>query len=308
MKKIFMLRYLVMARRTKMELYESRDGNPPHAPLHYFKGDTNALIKKAIKGDTINNKKLEDIIKFVLSASQHKKMKTYKGKAKDIFKTPDPHALVQYFKDDITAFNSEKRSKIAKKGIINNALSGYLMSHLASKEVRTHFIGCISERQQLIRKLNMFPLEVVVRNIAAGSICKRLGLKEGKELPRAIVEYYYKNDDLGDPMVSENHIAAFNWASNQELKEIYTISLRVNDILRELFNNANIILVDFKLEYGKDGEGNIILADEISPDSCRLWDQTTLDKMDKDRFRHNLGGEAEAYAEVARRLGVYPPT
>ena len=222
-------------------------------------------------------------------------------------KSPENH-IRQYFKDDATAFNNEKSGKIVKKGIINNYLSERLMSHLASKGVRTHFVERITERQQLIRKLNMFPLEVVVRNIAAGSICKRLGLKEGKELPHAIVEYYYKNDDLGDPMVSENHIAAFKWASNQELKEIYTISLRVNDILRELFNNANIILVDFKLEYGKDGEGNIILADEISPDSCRLWDQTTLDKMDKDRFRHNLGGEAEAYAEVARRLGVYPPT
>ena len=286
-----------MARHKKMEFYESRDGNPPHTPLHYF------------KGDTINNQDLEGIAQLLLSARQRKKMKIYEGKAKDIFETPyHPQALVQYFKDDATAFNNEKSGQIAKKGIINNYLSERFMSHLESKGVRTHFVARINSRQQLIRKLNMFPLEVVVRNIAAGSICKRLALKEGAELPHAIVEYYYKDDGLGDPMVSENHIFAFNWASNQELKEIHTTSLRVNDILKELFTNSNIILVDFKLEYGKDGEGNITLADEISPDSCRLWDQTTRNKMDKDRFRHNLGGEAEAYAEVARRLGVYPPT
>ena len=234
--------------------------------------------------------------------------KIYEGKAKDLFEYPDPHTLVQYFKDDATAFNKEKSGVIEGKGIINNRISEYIMAQLSQHGIATHFVKRINSRQQLIRKLNMFPLEVVVRNIAAGSICKRLGLKEGAELPHAIVEYYYKDDGLGDPMVSENHITAFGWASFHELEELYTISLHVNDVLKELFNNASIILVDFKLEYGKDGEGTIVLADEISPDSCRLWDQTTLDKMDKDRFRHNLGGEAEAYAEVARRLGVYPPT
>lgn len=239
-------------------------------------------------------------------ARRTKLIKIYEGKAKDLFEGPDPHTLVQYFKDDTTAFNKEKSGVIEGKGIINNRISEYIMAQLSQHGIATHFLKRLNMREQLIRRVDMFPLEVVVRNIAAGSICRRLGLNEGDALPRSIVEYYYKEDQLSDPLVSDDHITAFGWASFHELEELYAISLRINDFLRGLFAAAQLVLVDFKLEYGKDSEGNIILADEISPDSCRLWDQTTRNKMDKDRFRHNLGGEAEAYTEVARRLGVLP--
>lgn len=235
-----------------------------------------------------------------------KRKHLYEGKAKALFEGPQAHTLVQYFKDDATAFNNQKKGIIVGKGVVNNSISSHIMMRLTEIGIPTHFLRRLNMREQLIKKADMLPLEVVVRNVAAGSLCKRLGLKEGDNLARAIVEYYYKDDALGDPLVGEDHITAFGWANYQELEEIYALSLRINDFLRGLFSSVNLILVDFKLEYGRNEEGELMLADEISPDSCRLWDSQSSEKMDKDRFRHNLGKEAQAYEEVARRLGVLP--
>ncbi len=233
----------------------------------------------------------------------------YEGKAKVLFEGPEPGTLVQYFKDDATAFNAQKKGVITGKGVLNNRISEYLMTRLESIGVPTHFVRRLNMREQLIREVEIIPLEVVVRNIAAGSLSKRLGIEEGAPLPRSIVEYYYKNDELGDPMVSEEHITAFGWANTQDIDEMLQYALRVNDFLTGLFLGVGLKLVDFKLEFGRlweDEEMRIVLADEISPDSCRLWDVTTNEKLDKDRFRRDLGGVEEAYQEVARRLGVLP--
>jgi len=233
----------------------------------------------------------------------------YEGKAKVLFEGPEPGTLVQYFKDDATAFNNQKKGTITGKGVLNNRISEYLMTRLESIGVPTHFVRRLNMREQLVREVEIIPVEVVVRNIAAGSLVKRLGVEEGAPLPRSIVEYYYKNDELGDPMVSEEHITAFGWANTQDLDEILQYALRTNDFLSGLFHGVGLKLVDFKLEFGRlwdDEEMRIVLADEISPDSCRLWDVVTNEKMDKDRFRRDLGGVEEAYQEVARRLGVLP--
>ena len=233
----------------------------------------------------------------------------YEGKAKVLFEGPEPGTLVQYFKDDATAFNAQKKGVITGKGVLNNRISEYLMTRLESIGVPTHFVRRLNMREQLIREVEIIPLEVVVRNIAAGSLSKRLGIEEGAPLPRSIVEYYYKNDELGDPMVSEEHITAFGWANTQDIDEMLQYALRVNDFLTGLFLGVGLKLVDFKLEFGRlweDEEMRIVLADEISPDSCRLWDVATNEKLDKDRFRRDLGGVEEAYQEVARRLGVLP--
>ncbi len=233
----------------------------------------------------------------------------YEGKAKILFEGPEPGTLVQYFKDDATAFNAQKKGIITGKGVLNNRISEYLMTRLESIGVPTHFVRRLNMREQLVREVEIIPLEVVVRNVAAGSLSKRLGMEEGAPLPRSIVEYYYKNDELGDPMVSEEHITAFGWANTQDLDEMLQYALRVNDFLCGLFLGVGLRLVDFKLEFGRlweDEEMRIVLADEISPDSCRLWDVTTNEKLDKDRFRRDLGGVEEAYQEVARRLGVLP--
>jgi len=233
----------------------------------------------------------------------------YEGKAKVLFEGPEPGTLVQYFKDDATAFNAQKKGVITGKGVLNNRISEYLMTRLESIGVPTHFVRRLNMREQLVREVEIIPLEVVVRNIAAGSLSKRLGLEEGAPLPRTIVEYYYKNDELGDPMVSEEHITAFGWANTQDIDEMLQYALRVNDFLTGLFLGVGLKLVDFKLEFGRlwdDEEMRIVLADEISPDSCRLWDVTTNEKLDKDRFRRDMGGVEEAYQEVARRLGVLP--
>jgi phosphoribosylaminoimidazole-succinocarboxamide synthase len=233
------------------------------------------------------------------------------GKAKVLFEGPQPGTLVQYFKDDATAFNNEKRGTIAGKGVLNNAISEYLMLRLAEIGVPTHFVRRLNMREQLIREVEIIPIEVVVRNVAAGSISKRLGIEEGTALPRPIIEYYYKKDELGDPMVSEEHITAFGWASNLDLDDMVPLALRVNDFMSGLFLGVGLRLVDFKLEFGRlweDDEMRIVVADEISPDSCRLWDIKTNEKMDKDRFRRDLGKVEEAYQEVARRLGVLPDT
>ena len=236
-----------------------------------------------------------------------KRRKIYEGKAKILYEGPEPGTLIQYFKDDATAFNNEKRAVLDGKGVLNNRISEFVMLQLNSIGLPTHFLKRLNMREQLVREVEIIPLEVICRNVAAGSIAKRLGIEEGTPLPRSIIEFCYKKDELGDPLVSEEHITAFNWATHQEIDDIIAMTLRINDFLTGLFAGAQIKLVDFKVEYGRLYEGEMVrtvLADEISPDSCRLWDMTTGEKLDKDRFRRDLGGVTEAYAEVARRLGI----
>ena len=236
-----------------------------------------------------------------------RRKKLYEGKAKILYEGPEPGTIVQYFKDDATAFNGEKHATLEGKGVLNNRISEYIMLGLGRIGIPTHFIKRLNMREQLVRQVEIIPLEVVCRNVAAGSISQRLGVEEGEALPRSIVEFYYKKDELGDPMVSEEHITAFNWATPQEIDDMMAMTLRVNDFLCGMFSGAGIRLVDFKLEFGRLYEGDMVrtvLADEISPDSCRLWDMDTNEKMDKDRFRRDLGNVTEAYADVARRLGI----
>ena len=236
-----------------------------------------------------------------------RRRRIYEGKAKVLYEGPEPGTLIQHFKDDATAFNAQKHEVIDGKGVLNNRISEFLFQNLNDMGVPTHFIRRLNMREQLIREVEIIPLEVVVRNIAAGSLSKKLGIEEGTQLPRSIIEFYYKNDELGDPMVSEEHITALGWATPQEIDDIMALAIRVNDFLSGLFLGAGIRLVDFKIECGRLWEGElmrIVIADEISPDSCRLWDVKTKDKMDKDRFRKDMGGLIEAYTEVARRLGI----
>jgi phosphoribosylaminoimidazole-succinocarboxamide synthase len=233
----------------------------------------------------------------------------YEGKGKVLFEGPEPGTIVQYFKDDASAFNNKKKGTITGKGVLNNRISEYLMTKLNEIGVPTHFVRRLNMREQLVREVEIIPIEVVIRNIAAGDFAKRLGIAEGAALPRSIVEYYYKNAELGDPMVSEEHITAFGWATTQDLDDMMQMALRTNDFLNGLFLGVQIRLVDFKIEFGrlyKEEEMRIVLADEISPDNCRLWDLKTNEKMDKDRFRQDLGRVEEAYQEVARRLGILP--
>ncbi|MEM9263403.1 MAG: phosphoribosylaminoimidazolesuccinocarboxamide synthase [Pseudomonadota bacterium] len=231
----------------------------------------------------------------------------YEGKAKILFEGPEPGTLIQYFKDDATAFNNKKHEIIEGKGVLNNRISEFIMQGLERIGVPTHFIKRLNMREQLIRHVEIVPLEVVVRNVAAGSLAKRVGLESGTQLPRSIIEFYYKNDELGDPLVAEEHITAFNWANPQEIDDMMSLALRINDYLSGLFGGVGIRLVDFKVEFGRLYEGDLvrlIVADEISPDSCRLWDADTGFVLDKDRFRQDMGGVTEAYTDVARRLGV----
>ncbi len=238
-----------------------------------------------------------------------RRRQVYEGKAKVMFEGPEPGTLVQHFKDDATAFNNKKRGTITGKGVLNNRISEYVMTRLGEIGVPTHLVRRLNMREQLVKEVEIIPVEVIVRNVAAGSLSQRLGLAEGSALPRSIVEFCYKSDELGDPLVSEEHITAFGWATLQEIDEIMSLALRINDFLSGLFLGIGIRLIDFKLEFGRHYEGEdvrIILADEISPDSCRLWDVKTNEKMDKDRFRRDLGNVEEAYQEVARRLGILP--
>jgi phosphoribosylaminoimidazole-succinocarboxamide synthase len=238
-----------------------------------------------------------------------RRRQVYEGKAKVLFEGPEPGTLVQYFKDDATAFNNQKRGTITGKGVLNNRISEYVMTKLMEIGVQTHFLRRLNMREQLVKEVEIIPVEVILRNVAAGSISKRLGIAEGTNLPRSIVELCYKSDELGDPMVTEEHITAFGWATPQEIDEMMATALRVNDFLSGLFLGIGIRLIDFKIEFGRLYEGDdmrVVLADEISPDSCRLWDLQTNEKMDKDRFRRDLGGAEEAYQEVARRLGILP--
>ncbi|MEQ8653365.1 MAG: phosphoribosylaminoimidazolesuccinocarboxamide synthase [Kiloniellales bacterium] len=238
-----------------------------------------------------------------------RRRRIYEGKAKILFEGPEPGTLVQYFKDDATAFNNQKKGTITGKGVLNNRISEFIMQRLAEVGIPNHFVRRLNMREQLVREVEIIPVEVIVRNVAAGTFAKRFKVEEGSALPRTIVEYCYKNDELGDPLVAEEHITAFGWAGPEDLDDMVHLALRTNDFLCGLFRAINLRLVDFKLEFGRhwdNEEMRIILADEISPDSCRLWDIQTNEKLDKDRFRRDLGKVEEAYQEVARRLGVLP--
>ncbi len=238
-----------------------------------------------------------------------RRRKLYEGKAKVLFEGPEPGTIVAYFKDDASAFRDSKRGTITGKGVINNRISEFVMTRLGEIGIPTHFLKRINMREQLLREVEIIPVTIVVRNISAGSFATRFGIEEGKTLPRSIVEFYYKNAELDDPLVGEEHITAFGWANHHEIDEMMNLALRANDFLAGLFLGIGIKLVDFRLEFGRlwDGEQmRIVLADEISPDSCRLWDAKTNEKLDKDRFRRDLGGIEQAYQEVARRLGIMP--
>ena len=234
----------------------------------------------------------------------------YEGKAKVIFDGPEDGTLVQYFKDDATAFNAQKKDIITGKGVLNNHISEHIMQAVEQIGIPTHFLRRLNDREQLIRKLEIIPVEVVVRNVAAGSICPRLGIEEGSALPNTLVEFCLKDDVLGDPIIAAEHIITFGWASADELDVIYEYTLRINNFLTGLFHGIGVRLIDFKLEFGRaqiDDGVELLLADEISPDNCRLWDAKSNEKMDKDRFRRDLGGLIDAYQEIARRLGVTVP-
>ena len=226
----------------------------------------------------------------------------YEGKAKKVWTTEDPELLIVDYKDDATAGNGAKRGTIHDKGIINNRVTNHLMKLLEKEGVPTHFVEELSDRETLVRRVSIVPLEVIVRNIAAGSLSKRLGLPEGTKLAKTVLEFCYKDDELGDPMVNRYHIAAMGWATEEEMDLICRYSLKVNDVLTAYLRDLNIELIDFKLEFGKTADGTIVLADEISPDTCRFWDSTTHEKLDKDRFRRDLGGVEDAYHEIMKRL------
>jgi phosphoribosylaminoimidazole-succinocarboxamide synthase len=236
----------------------------------------------------------------------------YEGKAKILYEGPEPGTLVQYFKDDATAFNAQKKAILDGKGVLNNRISEFVMIRLGEIGIPTHFIKRLNMREQLIKKVEIIPLEVICRNVAAGTMAKRLGLEEGTKLPRTVVEFCLKRDDLGDPLIAEEHIHAFGWATPSEVDEMVAMTLRINDYLQGMFAGIGIKLIDFKIEFGRlpvpldNGSmgHQVVLADEISPDSCRLWDRETDRKMDKDRFRRDLGEVTEAYKEVATRLGI----
>ena len=231
----------------------------------------------------------------------------YEGKAKIIYPGPDDDTLVQFFKDDATAFNAQKKDIITGKGLLNNVISEHVMAALGNAGITTHFIRRLNAREQLIRRLEIVPVEVVVRNVAAGSICGRLGLEEGEELPQTLIEFCLKDDVLGDPVIAAEHIFTFGWATAEELETICEDTLRINDFLTGMFHAIGVRLIDFKLEFGRTHDGTVMLADEISPDNCRLWQVGTDEKMDKDRFRRDLGGLTEAYSEIARRFGLALP-
>ncbi|MBR6185386.1 MAG: phosphoribosylaminoimidazolesuccinocarboxamide synthase [Clostridia bacterium] len=226
----------------------------------------------------------------------------YEGKAKKVFATDDPNLCIVSYKDDATAFNGLKKGTILGKGAINNRVTNHLMRLLEKNGIPTHYVEELSDRETLVRKVSIVPLEVIVRNIAAGSLAKRLGLPEGVKMKRTVLEYCYKDDDLGDPMVNEYHILAMEWAAKEELDLIASYSFKINQILSDYLREASIELIDFKLEFGKTPDGTIVLADEISPDTCRFWDASTHEKLDKDRFRRDLGGVEDAYQEILRRL------
>ena len=226
----------------------------------------------------------------------------YEGKAKQIYATENLEEVIVYFKDDATAFNAQKRGQVQLKGEMNNAITTLIFEYLKSKGIETHFVKQLNEREQLVKKVSIIPIEVVVRNYAAGSMAQRLGVEEGVKSPVTIFDICYKKDKLGDPLINDHHAVFLGAATYEELNEMYALAGKINKALQELFDKINIILVDFKIELGKTSDGKIILADEISPDTCRLWDKDTLKKLDKDRFRRDLGDVTEAYVEIYQRL------
>ena len=226
----------------------------------------------------------------------------YEGKAKQVFATDNPDEVIVRFKDDATAFNAQKRGQVDKKGMLNNAITTLIFEFLKEKEIPTHFIKQLDDREQLVRKVSIIPLEMVVRNYSAGSMAQRLGLEEGIKSPVTIFDICYKKDELGDPLINDYHAIFLGAATREDLDEMYSLTDKINEILKELFDKMNIILVDFKIELGKTSDGKIVLADEISPDTCRLWDKDTMKKLDKDRFRRDLGEVTEAYEEIYSRL------
>ena len=233
--------------------------------------------------------------------------KLYEGKAKIIYATTDKNLVIQYFKDDATAFNNLKKSKIEGKGVLNNRISEHILTNLGQIGIKNHLVKRLNMREQIIKLVEIIPIEFIIRNIATGSITKRLGIEDGTILKEPLLEYCLKDDKLGDPLIAEEHILAFDWASKQELEKVKKLILRINDFMIGMFRGVGIKLIDFKLEFGRikiDGKSEIILADEISPDTCRLWDSITDKKLDKDRFRKDLGDLIPAYTEVAKRLGI----
>ena len=234
--------------------------------------------------------------------SKEKKEMMYEGKAKKIYATDNPDEIIVYYKDDATAFNGEKKGSIKDKGVMNNEITTLLFKMLEKNGVKTHFIEKLSDREQLCQKVKIFPLEVIVRNLIAGSMAKRLGIEEGTVPPNTIFEICYKNDEYGDPLINDHHAVALKLATYDELKCIYEVTAKVNNLLKDALDKIGITLVDFKVEFGKNAKGEILLADEITPDTCRFWDKETGKKLDKDRFRRDLGSIEEAYIEVLNRL------
>ena len=231
-----------------------------------------------------------------------KKEQLYEGKAKKVFATDDPNLVIVSYKDDATAFNGEKKGTIAGKGAINNVMSNHMFQLLEQQGVPTHFVEQLSDRETVVKKVSIVPLEVIVRNISAGSFAKRYGVKEGIVFDEPTFELSYKNDDLGDPLMNEYHAIALKLATREEIELIKSMTFKVNEVMKQYFDTLNVTLVDFKLEFGKTADGKIVLADEISPDTCRLWDKTTGEKLDKDRFRRDMGGVEEAYQEIMKRV------
>ncbi len=231
-----------------------------------------------------------------------KRESLYEGKSKIVYKTNKPDTYIVHFKDDATAFNGVKKAQLKDKGFLNNKISNLVFRHLEKNGIKTHQIEKISDRETVVKKVEIVPIEVVVRNRATGSIVKRLGLEKGKAFTPALIEYFYKDDKLGDPLISEGHIFHFGWATGEEMQQMVVIALKVNELMKKVFSSVGLDLIDFKLEFGRDKKGNILLADEFTPDGCRLWDKNTGEPMDKDRFRQDLGGVEEAYQEVCWRL------
>lgn len=228
----------------------------------------------------------------------------YEGKAKRLYTTEDPDLVIVEYKDSFTAFNGVKKAVMSGKGQLNNKISSKLFEYLASKGVESHFVKQVDDVHQIVKRVTIVPLEVIVRNITTGSLCKRLGVKEGMTLARPMLEFSYKNDELGDPLINDDHAILLGWATEEEVKKIKAIAVRVDELLKEFFAERGVTLVDFKLEFGKDSKGDLMLADEISPDTCRFWDSSTGDRLDKDRFRKDLGNVLDAYEEIWKRISA----
>ena len=232
-----------------------------------------------------------------------KREELYSGKAKSVFATDDADKLVLFFRDDTSAFDGKKKEKLDRKGMVNNKFNAFIMEKIKAAGIETHFIKLLNDHESLVKRLDMMPVECVVRNISAGSICRRLGVEEGRDLNPPTFEFFLKNDELGDPMINEYHIRSFGWAEAEHVEKMKELTFAVNDVLKAIFLEGNMLLVDYKLEFGLF-EGRVVLGDEFSPDGCRLWDVDTREKLDKDRFRQGLGGVVEAYEQVGQRLGI----